>query len=108
MYRDAGDSFVSITDHNRVTRCDDLNDGQFLAIPGTEDTVSQILPPLGPHMARLFVTEPLRTGTSQDRIDRTLASGTLSCTACAPIASRYDAKARTEMYITPRYGDYPP
>jgi hypothetical protein len=60
MYRDAAYSFVSITDHNRVTRCDELNDEQFLSIPGTEDTVSQILPPLGPHMARLFVDEPLR------------------------------------------------
>jgi hypothetical protein len=75
MYRDAGYSFVSITDHNRVTQCNDLNDDQFLAIPGTEDTVSHLLPLLGPHMARLFVDEPLRTGTPQDRIDRACAEG---------------------------------
>lgn len=74
MYRDAGYSFVCITDHNCVTRCDDLNDERFLAIPGTEDTVSRLLPPLGPHMGRLFVDAPLREGSAQERIDRTLAS----------------------------------
>lgn len=75
MYQDAGYSFVCITDHNRVTRCDDLNDHSFLAIPGTEDTVSRILPPLGPHMGRLFVDAPLRSGSPQERIDRTLYDG---------------------------------
>lgn len=75
MYRDAGYSFVCITDHSRVTRCDDLNDYNFLAIPGTEDTVSRTLPPLGPHMARLFVDDPLRSGSPQERIDRTLYDG---------------------------------
>ena len=75
MYRDAGYAFVCITDHNRVTRCEDLNDRNFVAIPGTEDTVSRVLPPLGPHMARLFVDAPLRSGTPQDRIDRTLSEG---------------------------------
>ncbi len=75
MYQDAGYSFVCITDHNRVTRCDDLNDRNFLAIPGTEDTVSRILPPLGPHMGRLFVDEPLRSGSAQERVDRTLYDG---------------------------------
>jgi len=75
MYRDAGYSFVCITDHNRVTRCDDLNDNEFLAVPGTEDTVSRLLPPLGPHMGRLFVYEPMRTGTPQERIDQTLTAG---------------------------------
>ncbi len=75
MYRDAGYAFVCFTDHNRVTRCDDLNDQSFLAVPGTEDTVSGLLPPLGPHMGRLFVDAPLRSGSPQDRIDRTLADG---------------------------------
>ncbi len=72
MYRDAGYAFVCLTDHNRVTLCDDLNDQSFLAVPGTEDTVSSLLPPLGPHMGRLFVEAPLRSGFPQDRIDRTL------------------------------------
>lgn len=75
MYRDAGYSFVCITDHNRVTRCDELNGLKFLAIPGSEDTVSRVLPPLGPHMARLLVDAPLRSGTPQERIDRTLYEG---------------------------------
>ncbi|MDR7437341.1 MAG: hypothetical protein QN127_06695 [Armatimonadota bacterium] len=75
MYRDAGYSFVALTDHNRVTRCDDLNGSDFLAIPGTEDTVSRLLRPLGPHMGRLFVDVPLREGTAQQRVDRTVASG---------------------------------
>ena len=75
MYRDAGYTFVCITDHNHVTRCDDLNDQHFQAIPGTEDTVSHFLPLLGPHMGRLFVDASLRAGSPQERIDRTLADG---------------------------------
>jgi hypothetical protein len=74
-YRDAGYAFVCITDHNHVTRCNDLNDQHFQAIPGTEDTVSRFLPVLGPHMGRLFVDAPLRAGLPQERIDRTLADG---------------------------------
>jgi hypothetical protein len=75
MYRDAGYTFVSITDHNRVTRCDDFNDAEFLAIPGTEDTVTRLIPPLGPHMGRLLVDASLHNGTAQERIDRTRVSG---------------------------------
>lgn len=75
MYRDAGYAFVCITDHNRVTRCDDLDNEHFQAIRGTEDTVSRTLPPLGPHMGRLFVDAPLRAGSPQERVDRTLADG---------------------------------
>jgi hypothetical protein len=74
-YRDAGYAFVCITDHNHVTRCTDLNDQHFQAIPGTEDTVSRFLPVLGPHMGRLFVDSPLRAGSPQERVDRTLADG---------------------------------
>jgi len=75
MYRDAGYSFVCITDHNRVTRCDDLNDPEFLAVAGVEDEVGFGLPILGAHMGRLFVDAPLRSGTAQERIDRTRAGG---------------------------------
>jgi hypothetical protein len=75
MYRDAGYAFVAITDHNRVTRCSDLDGPDFLAVPGTEDTVSRLLPPLGPHLGRLFVEAPSRSGTAQERIDRTVAAG---------------------------------
>ena len=75
MYRNAGYSFVCITDHNLVTRCNELNDHEFVAIPGTEDTVSRFLPPLGPHMGRLFVDAPLRRGSPQQRINQTVAGG---------------------------------
>jgi hypothetical protein len=75
MYREAGYAFVAVTDHNRVTRCDDLNGPTFLAVPGTEDTVSSLLPPLGPHLGRLFVDSPTRRGTAQERIDATTAAG---------------------------------
>jgi hypothetical protein len=83
MYKDAGYSFVLITDHNRVTRCDDLNDAGFLALPGSEDTVSSLLPPLGPHLGRLFVETPTRSGTAQERIDVTVAAGGLA-SLCHP------------------------
>ncbi|MGH2399189.1 MAG: PHP domain-containing protein, partial [bacterium] len=83
MYKEAGYAFVFITDHNRVTRCDDLDDNTFLALPGTEDTVSYLLPPLGPHLGRLFVDRPMRQGTAQERIDRTAAEGGLAA-LCHP------------------------
>lgn len=72
-YKAAGYSFVCITDHNRVTRYTALNSDEFLAIPGTEDTVTRWFRPLGPHMSRLFVQESLASGSAQDRIDRTVA-----------------------------------
>lgn len=75
MYQDAGYSFVCITDHNRVTRCDDFNGPEFLTVPGVEDEVGFGLPVLGAHMVRLFVDGPLRTGSAQQRIDRTREEG---------------------------------
>jgi hypothetical protein len=74
-YRAAGYSFVSITDHNRVTRETALDSSTFASIPGTEDTVARWIKPLGPHMTRLFVESSLNSGQAQDRIDRTNASG---------------------------------
>ncbi|HXF82608.1 MAG TPA: hypothetical protein VNN19_07640, partial [bacterium] len=82
-YKDAGYAFVVITDHNRVTRCDALNDDRFLALPGAEDTVSYLLPPLGPHLGRLFVEAPTRRGTAQERIDATTRAGGLA-SLCHP------------------------
>jgi len=82
MYKDAGYAFVVITDHNRVTREDSLNDATFLALPGTEDTVSR-LRPFGPHMARLFVAASLPPGRAQEYIDRTAAEGGLAA-LCHP------------------------
>jgi hypothetical protein len=74
-YKSAGYSFVCITDHNRVTRCDELDDAGFLAVPGSEDTIPHPVRPLGPHLGRLFVDALLRTGSPQGRIDSTVATG---------------------------------
>lgn len=70
-YRAAGYSFVCITDHNRVTRHTLLDSATFVTIPGTEDTVTRWIKPLGPHMSRLFVRSSLTFGTAQQRIERT-------------------------------------
>lgn len=77
MYRESQYTFVCITDHNRVTHVPTLNSAEFLTIPGTEDTVSGVLPVVGPHMGRLFVTESLHSGSAQERIDQTRAAGGL-------------------------------
>ena len=39
-YRTAGYAFVVFTDHGRVTACNDLNDGAFLALPGPVHCIS--------------------------------------------------------------------
>jgi hypothetical protein len=74
-YRDAGYAFVCFTDHNILTRCDDANDGAFLALPGVEETVTLGPTPLGPHLGRLFVDDAPAAGSAQERITRTLAAG---------------------------------
>ena len=78
-YRDAGYAFVVFTDHNVVTRCDEASDASFLALPGVEETVVRGLPPLGPHLGRLLVTEVLPTGSAQERIVKTLEAGGIPC-----------------------------
>ena len=87
MYKAAGYAFVFITDHNRVTREDSLDDAGFLALPGTEDTVTGPpafpLPVLGPHLGCLFVESPTRRGGAQERIDRTASEGGLA-SLCHP------------------------
>jgi hypothetical protein len=82
MYKEAGYACVFLTDHNRVTRCDALDDETFLALPGTEDTVSR-LRPLGPHLLRLFVGASLRGDDAQRYIEATEAEGGL-CGLCHP------------------------
>lgn len=82
MYKAAGYAFVFITDHNRVTRGDILDDETFLALPGSEDTVSKMRP-LGPHLLRLFATAPARGGDPQRVIDETAAAGGI-CGLCHP------------------------
>ncbi|MDQ7843985.1 MAG: CehA/McbA family metallohydrolase [Armatimonadota bacterium] len=81
MYKESGYAFVCLTDHNRVTREAGLDDDTFLAVPGSEDTVSAAtifpLTLLGPHLGRLFVDAPTRRGTAQQRIDATAAAGGL-------------------------------
>lgn len=78
-YRDAGYAFVCFTDHDTVTRCDDVNDAEFLALPGVEETVVRGLPPLGPHLGRLLVDEVLARGTAGQRVAATLRAGGVPC-----------------------------
>lgn len=74
-YRDAGFAFVCLTDHDRMTHCDTLNGPEFLAIPGVEETLVRGIYPLGPHLSRLFVEQPLRGGSAQARLDHTRREG---------------------------------
>ncbi|MBI4276861.1 MAG: hypothetical protein HY660_00270 [Armatimonadetes bacterium] len=78
-YRAAGYAFVVITDHERITYCETLNDREFLALPGIETRVTRWIPPLGPHLGRLLVQgvdqRPARD--AQACIDATAAAGGL-------------------------------
>ena len=74
-YRAAGYTFVVFTDHNKVTACEDLNDGTFLALPGVETTVPRPFRPLGPHMGRLGAPGSLTVRDAQACIDETVAAG---------------------------------
>ena len=74
-YRAAGYTFVVFTDHERVTVCEDLNDGTFLALPGVETAVGRPFWPLGPHLGRLGAPGPLRVRGAQAAIDATVAAG---------------------------------
>ncbi len=74
-YRAAGYTFVVFTDHERVTTCEDLNDGTFLALPGVETAIGRPFRPLGPHMGRLGAPGPLRLRGAQAAIDATVAAG---------------------------------
>jgi len=74
-YRAAGYAFVVLTDHDRVTACDDLNDRSFLALPGVETTIGRPFRPLGPHMGRLGAPGSLLVRGAQACIDATVAAG---------------------------------
>jgi len=74
-YRAAGYTFVVFTDHNRVTVCEDLNDGAFLALSGVESTVPRPFRPLGPHMGRLGAPGSLAARGAQACVDATVAAG---------------------------------
>ena len=74
-YRTAGYAFVVFTDHGRVTACDDLNDGAFLALPGVETAIGRPFGPLGPHLGRLGAPGPLHVRGAQPCIDATVAAG---------------------------------
>jgi len=74
-YRNAGYTFVVFTDHERVTVCDDLNDGSFLALPGVEMAVGRPFPPLGPHLGCLGVSGPLHARGAQACVDAVVAAG---------------------------------
>ncbi len=74
-YRARGYAVVVFTDHDRVTACDDLDDGEFRALPGVETTVPRPFRPFGPHMGRLGSPGTLRAGNAQACIDATAAAG---------------------------------
>lgn len=74
-YRAAGYAFVVFTDHERVTTCDDLNDGAFLAVPGVETAVGRPFRPLGPHLGRIGAPGPLHVRGAQAAIDATISAG---------------------------------
>jgi hypothetical protein len=74
-YRAAGYSFVVFTDHERITTCEDLNDGTFVALPGAETAIGRPFRPLGPHMGRLGAPGPLGQRGAQAGIDATVAAG---------------------------------
>jgi len=74
-YRDAGFTFVALTDHDRVTTCDTLDGPDFLAILGVEETLVRGIYPLGPHLGRLFVQRRLGAGGAQERLDATRREG---------------------------------
>jgi hypothetical protein len=78
-YRDAGYSFVCFTDHDTLTLCEDLDDREFVAVPGVEETVVRGVPPLGPHLGRLMVDHVLGRGSAAERITKTLADGGVPC-----------------------------
>lgn len=52
-YKEAGYSFVVITDHDRVTECPALDDQGFVAIAGEERTLPAPIWPLGKHLLRI-------------------------------------------------------
>ena len=52
-YKQAGYHFVVITDHDRITDCPELNDLEFLVIPGIEETIVSGIWPLGKHLIRV-------------------------------------------------------
>ncbi|MCL6554559.1 MAG: hypothetical protein K6W08_15785 [Firmicutes bacterium] len=78
-YRDAGYAFVCFTDHDTVTRADELNDDDFLALPGVEETIVRGLLPLGPHLGRLLVDDVLGRGSAGERVAATLRAGGVPC-----------------------------
>jgi hypothetical protein len=49
-YKEAGYSFVVITDHDQITTFPELNSSDFVCIPGVEVTIPFIFWPLGKHL----------------------------------------------------------
>ena len=84
-YAAAGFDFVCITDHDRLHTPATLA-GAVLVCPGEESTVGRRWLPVGRHLLRLFVDEPLpRPGLPlEERLERTLAAGGLAA-ACHPL-----------------------
>ncbi|MBE3577837.1 MAG: hypothetical protein IMX00_09120 [Limnochordales bacterium] len=74
-YRDAGYTYVALTDHDKVTVHHELDDPTFVIITGEENTVPWPFWPLGCHILRLFVETHETSGNAQKRIDTALSAG---------------------------------
>lgn len=74
-YKEAGYTYLAITDHDTVTIYKDLDSSIFITIPGEENTVNYPFWPFGQHMVRLFVDTHARWGKAQSRIDSAVQAG---------------------------------
>lgn len=74
-YRALGFGFVCITDHDRLWDTY-LRDQGLLVVPGEESTLFRPLPPLGRHLLRLFVAEPVPAlAPASAKMDATVRAG---------------------------------
>lgn len=63
-YKEAGYSFVVITDHDQITTFSGLNSSDFICLPGIEVTIPCIFWPLGRHLVVINAQRPLPGKTS--------------------------------------------
>lgn len=74
-YKEAGYTFVAITDHDKITEYRDFDDNSFITITGEEMTQPEPFWPLGHHISRLFVKEVTAKGALNERLNFTINQG---------------------------------
>lgn len=80
-YGALGFDFVCFTDHDRVWPGCEWR-GRVLVVPGEESTLFRPVPPLGRHLLRLFVTEPVsRLARAAAKMNAALRAGGLLAAA---------------------------